>query len=121
MRTLLLTSVLALVAAASGQGQAQAGRNTAYIAANVERTLTITRSGVVLTTLTFPRGTMISVTYDVAGSVLPATDGRFAFRGNVEIRAMAVSQKPNQTLEAAMLSSPIDLTASDVDVAIVPR
>jgi hypothetical protein len=121
MRTLLLASVLSLAVAGVGRGQAQAGRNTVYIAANIERTLTISRSGVVLTTLTIPQGTMISVTYDRPDSVLPATGGRFVFRGNVQIRAMAVSQKPNQTLEAAMLASPIQLTAFDVDVFIVPR
>jgi len=123
MRTLAASSVLALSLVSVGHGQAQQpARNTVYIAPNIARTLTISRSGVMMTTLSIPQGTLLSVTYDTAGSVLPANDGRFAFHGNVEIRALAASQKPaNMILADAMERSPIQLTATDVDVAIAPR
>ena len=112
--------VVALVSVGHGQAQ-QPARNTIYIAPNVARTLTISRSDVVLTTLAIPQGTLISVTFDTAGAVLPPPDGRFAFHGNVEIRAMAASQKPNLILADAMLRSPIQLAATEVDVVIAPQ
>jgi len=122
MRTLAASSVLALSLVSVGHGQAQQpARNTVYIAPNIARTLTISRSGVMMT-LSIPQGTLLSVTYDTAGSVLPANDGRFAFHGNVEIRALAASQKQaNMILADAMERSPIQLTATDVDVAIAPQ
>jgi hypothetical protein len=38
----------------------QPGRNTITIAPNAERTLTISRSGVVVTTMNIPQGTLLS-------------------------------------------------------------
>ena len=122
MKTLIIGTLLALTGVSTGHSQApQGARNTVYIAPNVPRTLTISRAAVTLTTLTIPEGTLLSVTFDTARSVLPQADGRFEFHGNVEIHAMASSQKPPLILEEAMRQSPIQLTATDVDVVIVPR
>src|SRR5258705_5197515 len=97
MRTLIAGFALAVSLVSIGHGQApQPGRNTVYIAPNVARTVTISRSGVMLTALTVPQGTLISVTFDTAGSILPASPvsgGRFVFHGNVEVRALATSQR----------------------------
>src|SRR5262249_55821232 len=122
MRTLIVSLVLAMALASVAYGQAQQpARNTVYIAPNVARTLTISRSDVIVTTIAIPRGTLISVTFDTAGTVLPQADGRFVFHGNVEIRAMAASQKPNLMLADAMLQAPIQLAATGVDVVIAPQ
>ena len=122
MRTLIIGAVLAQSVVSIGHGQAQQlTRNTIYIAPNVARTLTISRSDVILTTLAVPQGTLISVTFDTARTVLPPTDGRFLFHGDVEIRAMASSQKPNGNLADAMLQSPIQLRATGVDVVVAPQ
>src|SRR5262245_7053443 len=121
MRTLIIGSVLAMSIASVGHGQTQqSGRNTVYIAPNMARTVTISRSGVILTTLAVPQGTIISVTYDTAGSVLPSGDGRVTFHGNVEVRVMAAGQRQLK-LEDAILQAPIQLTASGVDVSIAPQ
>jgi hypothetical protein len=117
--TLIGASALALSVTSIGHGQPS--RNTVYIAPNISRTVTISRSGVVWTTLAIPQGTAIGVTYDTARSVLPSGDGRFVFHGNVEIRALAISQKdPTQRFQQAVSESPLELTAMGVDVEIVP-
>jgi hypothetical protein len=123
MRTLLSVCLLTMSVVSIGHGQApQTGRNTVYIAPDISRTITISRSGVVWTTLAVSQGTAISVTYDVAGSTLPTNDGRFAFHGNVEIRALAISQKdPTLMFQQAMMQSPLQLTATGVDVEIIPN
>jgi len=122
MRTWLIASVVGASIVGVGHGQAQpANRNTVYIAPNIARSLTISRSGVVLTTLAVPQGTILSVTFDTDGSALPSNDGRFSFHGNVEIRAMASSQKPNLELANAMLRSPLQLAGTGVDVSITPQ
>jgi hypothetical protein len=123
MRTILSVCVLAMSVVSIGHGQAaQTGRNTVYIAPNISRTVTISRSGVVLTTLAIPQGTAISVTYDVAGSVLsPNNDGRFVFHGSVEIHVLPISQKdPTLQFQQAVLQSPLQMTATSVDVEIIP-
>jgi hypothetical protein len=122
MRTLIIGAVLALSVAVVGHGQAQQpGRNSIVIAPNVARTLTISRAGVLLTTLSIPQGTLISVTFDTAGNVPPAGDGRFAFHGNVEIHAMADSQRTQKLWDAMSQQATIQLTATGVDVAIAPQ
>lgn len=124
MRTFVIGSLLLLTSVVSaGHGQAQStGRNTIYIAPNVARTVFISRSGVILTTLAIPGGTLISVTFDTTETVRPVIDGRFEFHGYVAISAMAASQKPaNLKLDDAMLQSPVQLTASGVDVLIAPQ
>jgi|KBSSwiStaDraftv2_1062776.scaffolds.fasta_scaffold1995441_1 hypothetical protein len=124
MRTILSVCAMAIAIGSIGHGQAaQAGRNTVFIAPNISRTVTISRSGVVWTTLAIPQGTAISVTFDVAGSALQTNgDGRFVFHGNVEVRALAVSQRdPALMFQQALLQSPIQLTATGVDVEIAPQ
>ncbi|HEX7794607.1 MAG TPA: hypothetical protein VF456_09670 [Vicinamibacterales bacterium] len=121
MKTLIIGSALALSLVSIGHGQAQRpGRNGIIIAGNIERTLTISRLGVVLTTMDIPQGTLLSVTFDAAENSQPANDGRFTFRGNVEIHALASSQRTARLAEA-MDHAPIQLTATGVDVAIAPR
>jgi hypothetical protein len=122
MRTILTAWLLATSVVSVGHGQAaQAVRNTVFIAPNVQRTVTITRSGVVVMAITIPQGTAIGVTYDTAGSVLPATGGRFEFHGDVEVRALATSQRdPTLGFQDAVLQSPLRLTAAGVDVDIIP-
>jgi hypothetical protein len=73
-----------------------------------------------VTTLAIPQGTIISVTFDPAGNVPPAGDGRFVFHGDVEIHALAASQRQLR-LPEAMAEAPIQLTATGVDVAIAPQ
>ena len=122
MRTLGIAAVLALSVVSVGHGQTQqAGRNSVVIAPNIARTVTISRSGVLLATVNIPQGTLISVTFDGAGSVPAAGDGRFNFRGNVEIHAMADSQRTAKLWDAMLQQAPIQLTATGVDVAIAPR
>jgi hypothetical protein len=120
VRTLIIAAAFALSAASIGQTQApQPARNTVYLVGNPPRTVTISQSGVVLTTLAVPQGTILSVTYDTAGSVIPTGDGRFVFHGTVEMHAMVGSQKPQGiALAQAMLLSPLNLTATGVDVEI---
>ena len=99
----------------------QPGRNTIIIAPNIERTLTISRSGVVVTSMNIPRGTLLSVTFDTtAESSAPTNNGRFAFHGNVEIHALAESQRTARLTEAVN-QAPIQLTATGVNVAIAPQ
>jgi hypothetical protein len=120
MRTQIVAGILLSVVGLVGHGQ-QAGRETVYIAPNIARTVVISRSGAVLTTLAVPQGTVISVAYDTARSVLPVNDGRFEFHGNVEVRVLASSEKnPTERLQQAMLQSPVLLTATGVDVEITP-
>jgi|SRR5262245_1200599 len=121
MKSLIIGSALALSVVSVGHGQApQPGRNAIIIAANIERTLTISRLGVVLTTMDIPQGTLLSVTFDPAENSQPANNGRFTFHGNVEIHALASSQR-NASLTEAMNQAPVQLTATGVDVAIAPR
>jgi hypothetical protein len=99
----------------------QPGRNTIIIAPNIERTLTISQSGVVVTTMNIPQGTFLSVTFDTTvENSSPANDGRFAFHGNVEIRALAERQRSARLTEA-MNQAPIQLIATGVDVVIAPQ
>ncbi len=94
-------------------------RNIVYIAPNLTRTMMIFKAGVQVLTLTIPRGTALSVTFDVDKSPNPAHDQRFEFHGNVEIRALVVAQRdPALRLEQAMRQAPITLTATNVDVEI---
>lgn len=59
MKSLIIGAVLPVLLVVVGQGQAQQpGRNSIVIAPNIPRTLTISRSGALLTTLTIPRGTL---------------------------------------------------------------
>jgi hypothetical protein len=121
MRRLIVGSVLALSVVSVEHIQAQQpGRNAIVIAPNTERTLTISRSGVVLTTRNIPQGTLLSVIFDTAQNSQPANDGRFTFHGNVEIHALAASQRTAR-LTAAINQAPIQLNAIGVDVAIAPR
>ena len=49
-------------------------------------------------------------------------DGRFVFHGSVEIRALSISQKdPTLRFQQATLKSPLQITATDVDVEITPQ
>lgn len=122
MRTLSIAAVLAMSVVSVGRGQAQQpGRNSIVIAPNIARTLTISRSDVLLTTLNIPQGTIISVTFDTAGNVPTTGDGRFAFHGNVEIHALAESQRTAKLWDAMLQQAPIQLTATGVEVAIVPQ
>lgn len=122
MKSVIIGAVLAVLVVVVGHGQAQQpGRNSIVIAPNIPRTLTISRSDVVLTTLTIPRGTVVSITFDRAGNVPPAGDGRFAFHGNVEIRAMANSQRTQKLWDAMSQEATIQLTATGVDVAVAPQ
>ncbi len=124
MRTILCVCVLTISIVSVGHGQAaQTGRNTIFIAPNISRTVTISRSGVVWTTLAIPQGTAISVTFEVPGNVLPTNgDGRFAFHGSVEIHALAISRKdPTLMFQQALLQSPLQLSATGVDVEIAPQ
>jgi len=119
--TILIGAVMAFSFVSAEWGQPRNARNTVYIAADVARTVSISRAGLPLTSMAVPRGTLLSVTYDIATSVLPKSDRRFEFHGDVEIRAMAESQKPRLILEEAMRQSPIELAATGVDVTIVPQ
>jgi hypothetical protein len=122
MRTLIVTSVLALSVVWVGHGQAQqSGKNSMIIAPNIPRTLTISRADIVLTTLNIPQGTIISITFDTGENGQPAAgDGRFSFHGNVEIHVEAASQRTAKLFDS-MDQAPIHLTAIGVDVAIAPR
>jgi hypothetical protein len=120
MRTLVGMCLLSLSLVSSGHAQAQPTRDTVTIAANVARSVTISKAGVVLGVFSVPQGTLLSVTYDTARSILPTTDGRFEFHGDVEIRAQSASQRTRTVqLQDAMLQSPVLLTSKDVDVVIV--
>jgi hypothetical protein len=122
MRTLIIGAVLAVSVVSVGRGQAQQpGRNSIVIAPNIARTLTISRSGVIVATLNIPQGTIISVTFDTAENGQPAGNGRFVFHGNVEIHAVAASQRTEKLWDAMLRQAPIQLTASGVDVAIAPQ
>src|SRR5688500_18979435 len=59
---------------------------------NEEPVVTLSKSGVVLASVTVPKGTSMVLSYDPAKGLLPTGDGRFEFFGDVEIRAQAVSQ-----------------------------
>ena len=75
----------------------------------------------VLSVLTAPQGTALSVTYDTAGSVFPNNDGRFVFHGTVDVRALAMSQKdPTLFFQQALDQGPLHLTAAGVDVEVRP-
>jgi hypothetical protein len=118
---LIVGCALAVSVFSDGHIQAQQpGRNTIIIAPNIERTLAISRSGVVVTTMNIPQGTLLSVTFDTAENSAPANDGRFTFHGNVEIHALAEIQRTARLTEA-MNQAPIQLTATGVDVAIAPQ
>jgi len=86
----------------------------------VARSVTISKAGVLLGTFTVPQGTLLSVTSGTVGSILPATDGRFEFHDDVEIRAQPASRRTRTIqLQDAMLQSPVLLKSKDVDVVIV--
>jgi hypothetical protein len=101
-------------------GSAQV-RQTVIIAPNIARTITVSRVGVVLVSLTVPQGTVLSVTYDEVRSRLPGADGRFEFHGDVELRVVVASQRARSvTLEEAMQQAPLLLTIKAGDVVIAP-
>jgi hypothetical protein len=121
--TLIIGSALALSVVSVGHGQVQQpgpGKNSIVIVPNIERTLTISRSGMVLTTMNIPQGTtLLGVTFDTAENSQPANDGRFLFHGNVEIHV--ASTEKTAKLWDRMDQAPIQLAATGVDVAIAPR
>jgi hypothetical protein len=122
IRALVIGSALALsvVSVADGQVQ-QSGRNSIVIAPDIARTVTISRASTVLTVMNIPQGTNIFITFDTADNAqLTTGNGRFAFHGNVEIRAMAASQRTSKLFDS-MDQAPIHLTATGVDVAIAPQ
>lgn len=121
MRPVVVACVVMLSAVSVGRIRAQQlGKNTMIIAPNIERILTISRSGVVLATVDIPKGTLVSVTFDTAENGQPANNGRFSFHGDVAIHALAASQQTSM-LPHALTEAPIQLAASGVDVAIGPR
>jgi len=86
VRTLIIAVALVLTATFVGHTQTpQSARSGVYIVGNTPRTVTISQSGTVITTLAVPQGITLSVTYDTGGAVLPVDDGHFTFHGNVEI------------------------------------
>jgi hypothetical protein len=123
MKTLVGLAVVALVGFESfGHAQEPNATEWVLIAPNEDRTVTVSRAGVVFVSLVVPKGAILMVSHQRQAVVLPSGDGRFEFLGNVDIRAQAVSQrKPDITLEQAMMEfSPVLLSGKDVQVVIVP-
>src|SRR5688500_4662826 len=99
MRTLIgmTAPVLLGLVVLRGADRVPCNPEWALSAPNEERAVTLSKSGVVLASVTVPKGTSMVVSYDPAKGLLPTGDGRFEFFGDVEIRAQAVSQR-NQTM-----------------------
>jgi len=112
--------VLGLVIVPMTLGRAQVGlpRDTVFMTATGHSTVTIARSGVVFSTLTFPKGTRLSAFADRHTDVTPG-QRRMEFHGAFELRALPANEVPAAGPSADVMSrAPATLSAQGVDVVI---
>ena len=85
----------------------------------IERTVTISKNGVVITAFTLPRGTYLSAA-DRNRNPVPLLGGRFEFHGSVELRVVPAADGPKESMPAAELMSraPLVLNGEGVDVTV---
>jgi len=111
----------------SSQMHGQSDQNrTVYFAggqrSGLERTVTISKNGTVITSFTLPAGTFLSAS-DQHRNAVPLAGGRFEFHGSVELRVVPAADGPKGSMPAADLMSRavIVVNGEGVDVAIEQR
>ena len=117
------TSIVVLLATctfvpADGFGNQNA---EAYFAPVVSRRVTLSRNGIVVSSMVLPVGMFLSVTHD--GQHVPSPDGRAEFHGNMTIKVQpkdnAPAQPPaGQRADFIMSAAPMVLTLTGMDVLI---
>jgi hypothetical protein len=119
--TLMLAAFAAIVLGGSDHSGAQSASLTGPIlwAPNPARSVTVSRRGHALTTLSFPAGTFLSASYDDREPNL-ISPGRWEFHGNFQLRATSAAEMVanGKTLAERMNGAPLVLTATDMDVTI---
>jgi hypothetical protein len=87
-------------------------------APNPGRSVTLSRGGHRVTTLSFPAGTFLSASYDDRQPLI--AEGRWEFHGKFLLRAMPASEMVanGEPLAERMNRAPLVLTATDMDVTI---
>src|SRR5947199_4848703 len=122
MRDMILAAVVtAFVFFPVGRGRAQSNALECgiLIAPNVARSVTVTRSGVLLTSLTIPKGTILCASYDEPPTFISA--GRWEFFGDFVLRAQPASEPPPagmRRVEQMMRQAPLVLTVQKATVLI---
>ena len=132
-RKLNLALVVVLISLSMDRGHAQGGLPEPLIraqpsgltggivlAGNRASSVTVTRNGAPLASLTFPVGTLLSVTYDDQKPTLIA-QGRWTFQGDFVLRALPVSELPAPgvgRMEQVVNQAPLEMTVRGGDVII---
>jgi hypothetical protein len=124
MRTMILAAlVTAFLVFAVDRGRAQSGNLRAgiFFAPNSARTVSVSKSGVLLASFNVPKGAFLSASYD---DTRPNSvrDGRWEFHGDIAVRVQPASamhgRQPGKTLEEVMSEAPLILSGQDLDVVI---
>jgi len=118
--TLMLIAFAAIVLGSSDHSSAQSASLTGPIlwAPNPPRSVTLSRGGHPVTTLSFPAGTFLSASYDDRQPLI--AEGRWEFHGKFLLRAMPASEMVanGERLAERMNRAPLILTATDMDVIV---
>ena len=112
--------VLGLVIVPVNLGRAQVGlpRDTVFMTATGHSTITIARGGVVFSTLTFQKGTLLSAFADRQTDVTPG-QRHMEFHGAFELRALPANEVPTTGPSADLMSrAPPILSAQGVDAVM---
>jgi hypothetical protein len=120
MRTVVTVALVTLMLSADwGAAQTDALQGGNAWVSNVARSVSVSRSGVVMATLVFPAGTFLEVSYDKRQpSVL--SEGHWEFHGNFVLRAQLARDMPppGGGLQKRMSDAPLVLTGQGMDVFV---
>jgi hypothetical protein len=124
MSTRIAALVVAFLLIPMVRGRAQSAGLSGGIlfAPNAARQVTLSRNGVLLTSMTTPRGTFLRASYD-EGAPKSIAERRWEFHGEFALRVLpaieAASRPAGEGLsEQLMRRAPLLLTAQGVDVVI---
>jgi hypothetical protein len=120
-RIAALSLAFLLLPMARGRAQSAGLQGGILFAPNTARTVTISKNGALLASLSIPKGTFLRATYD-EGAPQSIAEGRWEFHGDVALRALrasdAASRPGERVSEQTMSLAPLVVTAQGVDVVI---
>jgi hypothetical protein len=122
MRVLTLSALLAL-AAIGTTGHAQVTERGTILMNAVDwyRTITMSKDGAVIASVSVSPGTFVSVIYDRQKNQLPnqLLGSVTTLHGDVDVHALSRAQyDQKEKINDALLASPITFSSSDVDVTV---